>query len=127
MSSLVAAASSSSGTSTLLIFALPLLLIGWMFYTQRRRAKESQRLQSAMGVGDEVMTTSGMLGRIISLDDTVATLEMSPGVNIRFSRRAIAGPASLASASPTAPASPTASASSESETDETSDPSRVTD
>jgi preprotein translocase subunit YajC len=125
MSSLVAAASSSSGTSSLLIFALPLLLIGWMFYTQRRRAKESQRLQSTMGVGDEVMTTSGLLGRIIALDDKVATLEVSAGVNIRFSRRAIAGPASLASASPTA--SPTAPASSESETDEPSDPSRVTD
>jgi len=121
MSSLVAATSSSSGTSSLLIFALPLLLIGWMFYTQRRRTKESQRLQSTMGVGDEVMTTSGLLGRIIALDDKVATLEVSPGVNIRFTRRAIAGPASLASASPTA------SASSESETDETSDPSRVTD
>src|SRR5664279_4582484 len=115
MSSLVAAAPSSGGSGNLLIFALPLLLIGWMFYTQRRRTKESQRLQSTMGVGDEVMTTSGLLGRIIALDDKVATLEVSPGVNIRFSRRAIAGPASLAATSPTA------SASSESETDAPSD------
>ena len=120
MSSLVAA-SSSSGSSSLLIFALPLLLIGWMFYTQRRRTKASQRLQSTMGVGDEVMTTSGMLGRIISLDDQVTTLEVSPGVNVRFNRRAIAGPAPMASASPSAPASR------ESETDEPSDPARPTD
>jgi preprotein translocase subunit YajC len=121
MSSLVAAAPSSGGSGSLLIFALPLLLIGWMFFTQRRRSRESLRLQSSLGVGDDVTTTSGMLGRITALDDKIATLEVCPGVSIRFNRRAIAGPA------PTASVLPTASASSESETDAQSDPTRVTD
>ena len=121
MSSLVAAASSSNGSGSLLIFAPLLLLVGWMFYAQRRRTKESQRLQSSLGVGDEITTTSGLLGRITALDDKVATLEVSPGVSIRFNRRAIAGPA------PTASQPPTTSASSESETDETSDPTHLTD
>jgi preprotein translocase subunit YajC len=92
MSSLVSDASSSSGSANLLIFALPVLLIGFMFITQRRRQKETQRLQSSLGVGDQVTTTSGLLGRITALDDEIATLEVSPGVNIRFNRRAIAGP-----------------------------------
>jgi preprotein translocase subunit YajC len=92
MSSLVSAGSSSSGSANLLIFALPVLLIGFMFITQRRRQKETQRLQSSLGVGDQVTTTSGLLGRITALDDEIATLEVSPGVNIRFNRRAIAGP-----------------------------------
>jgi preprotein translocase subunit YajC len=121
MSSLVAAPSSSSGSGNLLIFALPVLLIVWMFYTQRRRTKESQRLQSTLGVGDEVTTTSGLLGRITALEDDIATLEVSPGVTIRFNRRAIAGPA------PSAPVSPIDSASSESETGPVSDPTRETD
>lgn len=125
MSSLVAATSSGSSGS-LLIFALPVLLIGWMFYTQRRRTKESQRLQSTLGVGDEVTTTSGLLGRITSLEGTIATLEVSPGVTIRFDRRAIAGPAPSAPSAPTAD-SPIASSSSESETDAASDPTRPTD
>lgn len=121
MSSLVAAGSSSSGSSSLLIFALPLLLIGWMFFTQRRRTKESQALQASLGVGDEVTTTSGLLGRITALDDQVVTLEVSPGVGIRFNRRAIAGPAPTASgtSSPTAPGEP--------ESDGPSDPTRPTD
>ena len=118
MSSLVAAGSSSGGSSNLLIFALPLLLIGFLFFTQRRRTKETQRLQSTLGVGDEVMTTSGMLGRITALDDKIATLEVSHGVSIRFNRRAIAGPA---------PTALNASASSESEIDPPSDPTRPTD
>ena len=118
MSSLVSAGSSSGGSANLLIFALPLLLIGFMFFTQRRRTKETQRLQSTLGVGDEVTTTSGLLGRITALDDEIATLEVSQGVRIRFNRRAIAGPA---------PTATTASASSDSETDAPSDPTRLTD
>jgi len=115
MSSLVAAGSSSGGSANLLIFALPVLLIGFMFITQRRRQKETQKLQSTLGVGDEVMTTSGLLGRITVLDDEIATLEVSPGVSIRFNRRAIAGPA------------PTRSATHESEADSSSTPTSLTD
>src|SRR5664280_2625251 len=105
MSSLVAAATTSSGSGNLLIFALPVLLIAWMFYTQRRRTKESQRLQSTLGVGDEITTTSGMLGRITALEGDIATLEVSPGVTVRFNRRAISGPAPTASVSPVTPGS----------------------
>ena len=115
MSSLVAAGSPSGGTSSLLIFALPVLLIGFMFITQRRRAKAAQAMQSTLGVGDEVTTTSGMLGRISALDAQIATLEVSPGVRIRFDRRAVVGSA------------PTASASSDSRTDEPSDPTSLSD
>jgi preprotein translocase subunit YajC len=118
MSSLVAAASSSGGSSSLLIFAIPLLLIAFMVFTGRRRTKETQRLQSTLAVGDEVSTTSGLLGRITALDDQIATLEVSPGVRIRFNRRAIAGPI---------PTTSIASAVSESEPDEPSDPTRLTD
>jgi preprotein translocase subunit YajC len=117
MSSLVAAGSSSGGSASFLILAFLALFIGYIFLTQRRRTKEIQRLQSALGVGDEVTTTSGMLGRITALDDQIATLEVSHGVSVRFNRRAIAGPA---------PTAPPASASSESETDGPSDPTRLT-
>jgi preprotein translocase subunit YajC len=120
MSSFVAAGTTNSGTSSLLIFALPVLLIGWMFLTQRRRQKAAQSLQSSLGVGDEITTTSGLFGTIKALDDKIATVEVSPGVSLRFDRRAIAGPALTASAS-------RASASSTSETDAPSDPTSPTD
>ena len=115
MSSFVAATTSGSGTSTLLIFALPVLLIGYMFLTQRRRQKAVQSMQASLAVGDEVTTTSGFLGRITALDDGIATVELSPGVNVRLDRRAIAGPA------------PTASPSSNPVTDTPSDPTSPTD
>jgi preprotein translocase subunit YajC len=115
MSSLVAAGSSSGGSANLLIFALPVLLIGFMFITQRRRQKETLRVQSSLDVGDEVTTTSGLLGRITALDDKIATLEVSPGVSVRFDRRAVAGPA------------PISSATNDSETDASSAPTSLTD
>lgn len=115
MSSLVAAGSPNGDSSSLLIFALPVLFLGFIFFTQRRRAKAAQAMQSTLGVGDEITTTSGMIGRISALDNQIATLEVSPGVSIRFDRRAIAGPA------------PTPPASSDSRTDAQSDPTSLTD
>jgi preprotein translocase subunit YajC len=125
MSSFVAATTSGSGTSTLLIFALPVLLIGYMFLTQRRRQKAVQSMQASLAVGDEVTTTSGFLGRITALDDGIATVEISPGVNVRLDRRAIAGPAPAASTAGNSTSSN--SASSNPETDTPSDPTSPTD
>jgi preprotein translocase subunit YajC len=126
MSSLVAAASSNSG-SNLLVFALPVLLIAFMYFSSRRRQKAAQTLQSTLGVGDEITTTSGLLGRISTLDDKVVTLEVSPGVNIRFDRRAISGPAPDAAVSPVDSASTESETDLKSESDLKSDPTRVTD
>lgn len=118
MSLFAAAQASNSGAGSLLIFALPVLLIGFMFITQRRRAKAVQSLQASLSVGDEISTTSGLLGRIVTLDNRIVTLEISPGVNVRLDRRAIAGPA---------PSASSGSASSTSATDTPSDPTSHTD
>ena len=88
-----------AGLGNLLIFALPVLLIIFMFMTQRRRQREARAIQSSLSIGDEVTTTSGLLGRLVALDDRIATLEVSPGVQIRFDRRAVAGPAPTATPS----------------------------
>jgi len=88
--------SQGAGLGNLLIFALPVLLIVFMFMTQRRRQREVKAVQSSLTVGDEVTTTSGLLGRIVALDERIATLEISPGVRVRFDRRALAGPAPTA-------------------------------
>ena len=78
-----------SPAASLLIFALPVLLIGFMVFSQRRRQRQTQTLQAALTVGDEVCTTSGLFGTIIAIDDAVVTLEIASGVTVRFDRRAI--------------------------------------
>jgi preprotein translocase subunit YajC len=78
-----------SPLASLLIFALPVLLIVFMVFSQRRRQREVQSLQSSLAVGDEVCTTSGLYGTIKTLDGSTVTLEVSPGITVRFDRRAI--------------------------------------
>jgi preprotein translocase subunit YajC len=81
--------SNGGSAASLLIFLLPVLLIVFMVFSQRRRQREVQNLQAGLAVGDEVCTTSGLFGTIKALDDAVVTLEVSPGVTVRFDRRAI--------------------------------------
>ena len=81
--------SGGSSASSLLIFLLPVLLIAWMIFTQRKRQKDIAALQDSLVVGDEVCTTSGLFGRVTALDASTATLEISPGVTVRYDRRAI--------------------------------------
>ena len=47
-------------------------------------------MQSALGVGDEVITIGGLYGTIAAMDDEAVTLEVAPGVQTRYARSAIA-------------------------------------
>lgn len=80
---------SGSGLGYLFILALPFLLLIVMMVTQRRRAGAIQAMQASLTVGEEVVTTSGLYGTIVALDDTTATLEVGNGVQLRWDRRAI--------------------------------------
>ncbi len=64
----------------------------WVLFIlpQQRRVRAHQALVSTVGVGDEVMTTAGLFGTVVALDDEVVDLEVSPGIVLRFARGAIA-------------------------------------
>lgn len=53
---------------------------------QRKRQKEHAALVSALGKGDEVVTSSGILGRITSLDDSYIVLNVANNVDMKFQR-----------------------------------------
>jgi preprotein translocase subunit YajC len=79
-----------------LVGFLPLILIGGIFYfllirPQQRRAKQQQALVRSAEVGDEIVTTSGIYGTIIDIDedDDVLTVEIAPGTRIRMVRGGI--------------------------------------
>ena len=80
----------NNGTFSLLIFALPLLLLGWLFFTQNKRMKQMRNFSSSLDVGDRVVTSSGIYGIVKHLDDSTAWLEIAEGTTIRVDRRAIA-------------------------------------
>jgi preprotein translocase subunit YajC len=80
----------NNGTFSLLIFALPLLLLGWLFFTQNKRMRQMRNFSSSLDVGDRIVTSSGIYGVVTHLDDSTAWLEIAEGTIIRVDRRAIA-------------------------------------
>lgn len=53
---------------------------------QRKRQKEHTEMVTALSKGDEVVTSSGILGKISSLDDTYIVLTVSDKVELKFQR-----------------------------------------
>lgn len=56
---------------------------------QRKRQKEHEALVVALAKGDEVATSSGMLGKVIGLSDDYVTLKVGENVEIKFQKFAI--------------------------------------
>lgn len=79
----------SGNAASFLILLLPLLLLAALVLSQRRRARAMEEFQASVSVGDEIITTSGIFGRIVSADERVVQLEVAAGVVVRLDRRAI--------------------------------------
>ena len=85
------ATTSQSSSITTLLFPL-LLVVGAYFLFIRPRSQQMKRSQTQsrdVSIGDRVMTTSGMLGRVVRLNDETVMLEIAPDVEVSFVRRAI--------------------------------------
>jgi len=73
---------------------LPLVAIALLFWLliirpASRRQKDQVRMQSSVNLGDEVMLTSGIFGRVSELTDDRLMVDIAPGVTIRVARGAI--------------------------------------
>ncbi len=53
---------------------------------QRKRQKEHTDMVSALNKGDEVVTTSGILGKINRLEDNFVVLQVSDNMELKFQR-----------------------------------------
>ena len=57
---------------------------------QAKRQKEHQNFLNELKRGDEVVTTSGILGRIEGINETFVTVEIADGVRVKMLRSQIA-------------------------------------
>jgi preprotein translocase subunit YajC len=76
------------------ITLIPLLLIFVIFWfliirPQSKRAKQHREMVGALKTGDEVVTQGGILGRIVAIDESFATLEIAQNVRIRVQRHMV--------------------------------------
>ena len=83
-------ASPGSAFSPLIMMGV-VFLIRWFFMIrpQMKRAKEHRSLIDSLATGDEVLTNGGILGRIAAIEDSLVSLEIARGVEVRVQKQAI--------------------------------------
>lgn len=66
------------------------IILGVMYFVvirpQAKRQKDTQNFLGSLKVGDQVVTQAGILGRITSLSETIAGLEIANQVQIKILR-----------------------------------------
>ncbi|NWG39884.1 MAG: preprotein translocase subunit YajC [Hydrogenophilaceae bacterium] len=77
-----------------LMSMLPLIIIFVLFYfmlirPQMKRAKEQRKMLEALQKGDEVVTASGQVGRVVKVGEQYVSLEIADGVTTHVQKSAI--------------------------------------
>jgi preprotein translocase subunit YajC len=83
----------ASQSDPLGMFAPLIIVFGIMYFLVMRPAtkerKQHQSMLDALKRGDEIVTSSGILGRVTDISDTLVTIEISRNVKIRVLRTQI--------------------------------------
>jgi preprotein translocase subunit YajC len=86
------AAAKSSGSALTFPILIVLVFVGFYFLMirpQRRRQQAVQQQQRTVEPGARVRTTAGMYATVVEVDGDDVVLEVAPGVEVRYLRRAI--------------------------------------
>ncbi|WP_319228876.1 preprotein translocase subunit YajC [Draconibacterium orientale] len=73
---------------------LPLLLIIVVFYffmirPQMKRQKETRKFRESLQKGDKVVTTGGIYGKVVKIEETAIQLEVAKDVVIKVDKNGI--------------------------------------
>ncbi len=76
---------------TILLFVMLGVFVFMMFRRNKKTQQQQAQLQSKFGPGVEVMTSFGLFGRIVDIDEAEnkVTLELSPGNTATVHRQAV--------------------------------------
>ncbi len=74
------------------VLILLVLFIVWLFLVrpQRRRRQVQEAMIDKLRPGDEVITAGGFFAHVVRVVEEEVTVELSPGVEARVAKRAIA-------------------------------------
>jgi len=92
-----------------LMALMPIIIMLVIFYLllfmpMRRRQKKHQEMLTKLTKGDRVVTTGGIFGTVLGVEDDIIQLKVADNVKLQVARSAIAG---LAKDAGTADLSPT--------------------
>jgi preprotein translocase subunit YajC len=76
--------------STIIMFGAIFAIFYFMIIRpQQKRAKEREKLLSNIEKGDKIITSGGVHGTIVGLEDKTALIEIATNVKIKIERSAI--------------------------------------
>ncbi len=88
-----AAATPAAGAANYssLLFMVVLFAVFYLFFIrpQTKRQKEHRAMVQALTKGDEVITSGGLIGKIINTTDDYIVLEIAEGVEVKIQRMAV--------------------------------------
>ena len=89
-----AAAGGAGGPVETIMQFMPIILMFVVLYflmirPQQKKAKEHKALLEGLGKGDEVVTASGMVGRITKVGDDFVSIAIADNVDIQMQKGAI--------------------------------------
>jgi preprotein translocase subunit YajC len=76
-------------TNGFFMIAMLVVLVFFMIIPQRKRAKEQKTFMEGLTKGQEVVTASGILGRIDKIEEKIVTLNLGNKTYIRVTKNAI--------------------------------------
>jgi preprotein translocase subunit YajC len=83
----------SSGSAGFTGLLIPLAMVAFLYFFMIRpmgkQRKETEALNKSLQKGDEVVTSSGIVGKISGIDEQFITLEISEKVRVKFLREAV--------------------------------------
>jgi preprotein translocase subunit YajC len=84
-----------AGEQVLFTTVIPLVFLFAIFYfllirPQTQKAAELRKMLAALKRNDEVVTTGGLIGKIVELSEKIVVLEIAPNVRVRVERAQIA-------------------------------------
>ncbi len=76
--------------STVVMFALIIFIFYFMIIRpQSKRQKERQKMLDAMKKGDKVVTSGGLHGKIIGMEDKTVLIEIADNVKVKVEKSAV--------------------------------------
>lgn len=85
-----AAQNQGPGPEGLILFVGMIVIFYFLLIRpQQKRAKLHREMVGALGKGDEVVTTGGILGKITDVGEQYLSIEIADGVNITVQRHAV--------------------------------------
>lgn len=83
---------SQPGGSWQMFIMIGVIIVVFYFFMirpQQRKQKAEQKMRDSLAKGDRVVTIGGIHGKIVSVEDTTALIEVDNGVKLKMEKSAL--------------------------------------